>query len=171
MSAKNSKECFTIEHNINDLNKVNGLLKMQPVALDLVDCLLGEQLGAGVYRSVFVFNINPEKVIKVEPLNTQCNVQEYLAWNQIQHLTGPLEWVKDWFAPVHWISPNGRVLCMARTDPYSTKKKPAEIPKFLWDVKEENFGWLNGKYVCHDYGSIYAFMDFKKGFQKVGERW
>ncbi len=157
-----------LEANIESIEQICTYVSMPAVISDMVTSLIGEKLGAGVYRSTHVYNLDREKyVIKIEPLNTQCNVSEYLLWQEIKGLCGELAWVKDWFAPVKWISPCGRLLVMERTKPTSSKKKPEKVPKFLWDVKSDNFGWLRGKYVCHDYGSIYSFIQYKKGFTNV----
>lgn len=149
-----------LENHFTNIEDLCNILHLMPVATDMVSSLCGEKLGSGVYRSVHNFNIDPKCVIKIEPLNTQCNVTEYLLWNEIQHLCGDLAWVKDWFAPVKWISPNGRLLVMEKTFDKPKKKKPEFVPKFMWDVKPDNFGWIGNKYVCHDYGQFYNFISY-----------
>lgn len=88
-------------------------------------------------------------------------------WAQIEDLCGDLAWVKEWFAPVKWISPNGRVLIMKKTVEKPNKKRPERVPKFLWDVKWDNFGWIGNKFVCHDYGQFYNFMEYRKATRKI----
>lgn len=78
-----------------------------------------------------------------------------------------MEWVKDWFAPVKWISPNGRILVMRKTEEKPDKKRPDKVPDFLWDVKVDNFGWIGNNLVCHDYGQFYNMIDYKKKMKKV----
>ena len=164
-------ELMKLENNLNSITELCTLSGLASVSADLITCLVGEKIGTGCYRSVYEYNLDSKYVIKIEPLNTNCNITEYLLWNEIRGLTGELAWVKDWFAPVKWMSPNGRVLVMERTKQDYKKKKPTEIPKFMWDVKEDNFGWLGKKYVCHDYGQFYNFIHYSKAMQKVGNRW
>ena len=164
-------ERMKLENHFTNIEEICNLLHLMPVATDLAASLCGEKLGAGAFRSVHNYNLDPKYVIKIEPLNTQCNVTEYMLWNEIQHLTGPLAWVKDWFAPVKWISPNGRLLVMEKTKVIPSRKKPTRIPKFMWDVKEENFGWIGKNYVCHDYGQFYNFIHYSKTMVDVGDRW
>lgn len=156
-----------INDNLNNIKELNDILSLAPVANDIVTSLIGEEIGSGVYRTTYVYNLDHSYVIKAEPLNTQCNVVEYLLWQEIKELSGSLEWVKDWFAPVKWISPNGRLLVMKRTKQIKSRKKPDKVPKFLWDVKEDNFGWIDGKYVCHDYGQFYNFINYPKGMKSI----
>lgn len=156
--------------NLNDIEKLHSMLSLSPVATDMVTSLCGTAIGQGCYRSVFEYNLDPRYVIKVEPLNTGCNINEWSIWNEVQYLQGDLGFVKDWFAPVKWISPNGRILVMRKTNPHkwnSKKKRPERIPKFLTDIHVGNFGWIGKKYVCHDYGQLHGFMSYPKSTRKV----
>lgn len=146
-------------------NEIISILENFPVAIDLVTTFIGKKIGYGCYRDVYQYNLNDKYVIKLERENTDCNTVEYLLWNEIRGLCGNLAWVKDWFAPVNWISPNGKILVMEKTIERPNKKKPSKIPKFLWDVKEDNFGWIGNKYVCHDYGQFYNFIKYDKKMQ------
>jgi hypothetical protein len=164
-------ELMKLENNLNSTEEICTLTHLASVSSDLITCLVGEKIGSGCYRTVYEYNLDKKYVIKIEPLNTNCNVTEYMLWNEIRGLTGNLAWVKDWFAPVKWISPNGRVLVMQRTKVDYKKEKPKKIPKFMWDVKEDNFGWIGNKFVCHDYGQFYNFISYSKGMQDVGKKW
>lgn len=62
--------------------------------------------------------------------------------------------LKKWFAPCIDISPNGVFLLQKKTEPCSTSKYPTVVPSFFTDLKYQNFGLLNGKVVCFDYGTI-----------------
>lgn len=155
-----------LDNNLNSIHGLCDIYSLHSVNEDIITSLLGQKLGSGTYRSVYNCNINENDVIKVEPLNTQCNVSEYLLWEEIKGLHSDLAWVKDWFAPVRWISPNGRILCMAKTVK-SKKPMPSEVPCFLSDVKKDNFGWYKGRWVCHDYGFIYGFIKYQKKFKKI----
>lgn len=135
---------------------------------DIIAAIIGKPLGEGLSRNVFEYNLNPEKyVIKLETTNYRSNASEIILWNEIQGLKGPLSWVKDWFAPILWHSPNSLVLVMERTYQDPNRKKPDRIPSFFQDVAERNFGWLNNKFVCHDYGSIYGFIKYSNKFKKA----
>jgi len=156
-----------LEDNLLNIEKVSDLLKITPVALDFVTSICGNSIGFGIYRSVFDYNLDDKFVVKIEPLNTGCNLVEYMIWEEVKGLSGSLEWVKEWFAPVKWISPNGRILIMKKTKEDYKKKKPEGIPSFLWDVKEDNFGWIGNKFVCHDYGQFYNMIHYPKKMRKV----
>jgi hypothetical protein len=161
--------CY-IEDELLDSEQANAMLKIPAVGYDFVTSLCGEYLGSGQFRSVFDYALDDKYVIKIEPKNTNCNTIEYMMYNEIQYLQGDLSWVKDWFAPVKWISPNGRLLVMRKTKPHTDKtkkKRPDKIPKFLWDVKEENFGWIGNNYVCHDYGQLYNLIEYSKRMIKI----
>lgn len=162
-----------LEDNLNDVKSTSDILGVAPIATDLVTSLCGKFLGSGSARSVFEYNLDPKYVIKVEPLNSNNNHVEFLIWEGVKYLQGELEWVKKWFAPVKWISPNGRLLVMEKTKPHDYEKsRPKKIPKFLSDVKPNNFGWLGENYVCHDYAQFYNMIQYPKGMQKINwEKW
>ena len=160
-----------LEDNLSDLQRVTDLLNIAPISLDFVTSMCGKHLGSGTYRSVFEYNLDEKYVIKIEPRNTNCNQVEYTLWEEIKGLTGDLAWVKDWFAPVKWISPNGRILLMQKTKEDFNKEYPEKIPKFMWDVKPDNFGWIGKNLVCHDYGQFYSFIEYSKKMKKVDWSW
>jgi hypothetical protein len=155
-----------VRNYLNNLNAVNSIVQNSDVITDMVNTLCGQHIGDGLYRSVYEYQLDRNYVIKLEGTSTNCNLVEYLIWEEVQGLIGDMAWVKDWFAPVKWISPNGRILVMKKTKK-TDKPKPDKIPKFLWDVKENNFGWIGDKYVCHDYGQFYNMIHYPKGMQKV----
>lgn len=123
---------------------------------DAFNLICGKQLGAGINRTVFVYRINPEWVVKVESGNdgNWQNINEYKTWLRARDLPA-----RKWFAPVEWISPNGRVMLQKRTQPLDPKKLPAKMPAYLCDFKHENFGLLEGQLVAHDYGLTWQ-MEF-----------
>tara|TARA_R100000656_G_C3952223_1_gene128652 strand:- start:226 stop:747 length:522 start_codon:yes stop_codon:yes gene_type:complete len=163
---------FRLDDNLMDMNEMNTLTQMAPVLMDFVTVLCGKKLGAGTYRTVYEYNLDTNYVVKIEPLNTGQNMNEYMIWNQVQYFHGDLAWVKDWFAPVKWISPNGRILIMERTQETRMVRKnyverPKKVPSFFTDVHHGNFGWIGKRLVCHDYAFPYRFMEFKKRFRKA----
>ena len=46
-----------------------------------------------------------------------------------------------------------------KTEPLRAEEIPGRVPKFLADLKPSNFGWLNDRVVCHDYGLTGALKD------------
>lgn len=130
----------------------------------LKDCILaavlGEQLGRGCFRTVFA--LDEERVAKVEADGDSfSNAHEWAVWREVEGT----KWEK-WFAPCFSIDAFGVVLIQARTTPVSPAqwKRLKEVPNFMADLKAENFGMLNGRIVCHDYGN-HAF--FRRGLKRA----
>lgn len=101
-------------------------------------------------RKVYVLRLNPEYVIKIESGRQSFqNVAEWEYWS----------WVKDtkiekWFAPCELISTCGSMLVQRRVTPLRPNELPKRLPAFLdCDLKIENFGLIDGKFVCCDYGT------------------
>jgi hypothetical protein len=116
-------------------------------ARDVADMVLGECLGYGTTRAVYVHAMDEHKIVKVENgAHSFCNVYEHEVWDHVKDT----EFAK-WFAPVEYISPTGIVLVMRRTESVPSSLLPKEIPAFFDDIKPENFGMLDGRFVCHDY--------------------
>jgi len=156
-----------LTNRLNSITELSTICQLQDVNTDLILILCGEKIGSGVYRSVYEFNMNPERmVVKIEPRSTDCNMQEYLLWDEIQGLCGNLAWVKEWFAPIQYCSPNGKVLIMQRTKQLN-RPRPKKVPAFFTDVKADNFGWIGNRFVCHDYGFIHKFIKYEKKFQDI----
>ena len=119
------------------------------VARDFLGLMLGKQIGDGVYREVYESKLDKTKVIKFETGEQSfSNVIEYETWIRVENTK-----YAKWFAPVIEISSCGSVLVMEKTSPMSDREYPEKIPAYFTDTKYENFGWLNGHIVCHDYGS------------------
>lgn len=157
-----------LEDNLNDLNRVTDILKIPTLATDFVTSICGEFIRAGSFRAVYEYNLDPNFVVKIEPLNGNRNFIEWKIWQEVQELTNDLAWVKDWYAPCKWLSPNGRILIMQRTTQRHDRAKPEKVPSFLWDIKDNNFGWIGSKFVCHDYGeNFYAGCEYRKKFKKA----
>ena len=115
-------------------------------------------------RKVFDLPLMPGYVVKVEedPHRFQ-NILEWEAWNTVSYCKEA-----QWFAPCKAISPNGRVLVMAKTEPAQLSQYPARIPTFFTDLKYANFGLLNGRLVCHDYGtSLLMTVGINKRLKKA----
>jgi hypothetical protein len=78
------------------------------------------------------------------------NVIEWETWKRVEGTK-----FEKWFAPCRWISPSGIVLVMSKTIPATDY--PKKMPAFLWDFKRTNYGMLDGRLVCHDYGTHKMF--------------
>ena len=160
-----------IEDELNNIGALHHIVTCTPVITDLVTSLCGKHIAEGSFRSVYEYPLDEKYVIKLENNNSNCNLVEYMIWQEVKELKGNLEWVKKWFAPVKWISPNGRVLVMQKTrdseDVPKGCKIPEKVPKFLWDIKLENFGWIGKNFVCHDYGQFYNMIEYPKAMRKI----
>jgi len=159
-----------LKNNLNDIKELSAITQMESVNSDLIKMFIGKHINSGCYRSVFEFNPNPDKyVIKIEHDDTNSNTNEFLIWDEVNYLCGDLAWVKEWFAPVLWMSPNGKILIQERTKDYASTNKeyPDQLPSFFTNIKYSNFGWLNNRFVCHDYGAINRFIKYDKKFRKA----
>lgn len=120
--------------------------------------MTGEVLGQGMSRRVYAHPHDPTKVIKMEnKAGSFGNIQEWHIWDEFKAVAS----VAKWLAPCHHISDCGAFLIMERTQPLTIKKIPEKIPKFLTDHKRENFGMIDNRIVCHDYGFIIKTLDDK----------
>lgn len=124
-----------------------------------LDILCGEYIGSGASRTVYQSNLFENWVIKIERDGINSNLLEYETWCVVKNTK-----FKKWFAPCAWISDNGKVLIMEKTEPLEklSKKMIKTLPKFISDVKRDNFGLLNGKLVTHDYAfTIDKFIELE----------
>lgn len=123
--------------------------------------LIGEQLGSGATRRVYELKHNPNLVLKVEYASRQfCNVAEYEIWKEVVGTD-----MEKFFAPVVDIDVWGGALLMRRTKPITErefKRHVNQLPAFLNDWHWGNFGRLNGRIVCHDYGYHLAIFQAVK---------
>lgn len=110
---------------------------------------LGEKLGEGIARKVYVFRPDPKLVVKIE--RASCSFQNVLEWEAWNYLCAKHA---KWLAPCRHISPCGSILLQDRADPLRVTEKTKRLPKFLIDVKRQNFGMLGDKMVCFDYGTL-----------------
>lgn len=150
----------------------NDIIKFRDdivVTTDIFNLLCGDEIGEGIGRKVFQHNMDKNLVVKIATTQegVRCNSNEYVLWEEIQGLKGNLAWVKDWFAPVVAISENANILIMKKTQEKEGKKRPTEVPNFFMDVHYGNFGWIGNKFLCHDYGVIFGFINYSKKFVKI----
>jgi hypothetical protein len=112
------------------------------------ELLVGKLLGEGIARKTYECKLLPDCVVKIEENGGSFqNILEWSVWEDVQ-------WTdyRGWFAPCQFIAPDGSVLIQKKTGPVPDSKWPAKVPKFLTDIKKDNFGLYQGKVVCHDYG-------------------
>lgn len=139
----------------------------QAIWRDFSALFLGERLGGGLSREVFVCATNPAWVVKIETGEHRQNIMEQLVWDVVsgEPNWGSCETWRQWFAPVVRISPDGRALIQARTYPAPKSEPfPKSVPDFLADVRPCNWGWLKGRWVCHDYGFSWLLA---RGFKRA----
>jgi hypothetical protein len=127
---------------------------------------LGKKLGGGIGRSVFVYELNPRFVIKVEERGYQ-NIIEWELWKLVKDMPPH----RRWLAPCRSISGFGSILLMDRTLPAPRSKYPEKMPAWLGDYKYSNFGLLQGRLVCHDYGSFVNQSNGVNGKMRKADWW
>lgn len=119
------------------------------VARDFFRLFTKEQLGQGSARAVYSCSIRPDLVIKFEDSSGSFqNIIEWETWRRVQGTK-----FEEFFAPCEQISPCGTVLLQKRTTPVERDAYPKRLPRFLTDLKRSNYGRLDGRFVCHDYGT------------------
>jgi hypothetical protein len=109
---------------------------------EILENYLGECIGQGSSRWVFEFN--NKLVLKIEKGNWHANAIEWDTWMAVYGT----KWEK-WFAPIEYISPNGRLMFQRKCN--KVYEQPKKLPNFLADVKLSNLGELNGQIVAIDY--------------------
>lgn len=120
---------------------------------DAFNLLCGKQLGSGIHRDVYECRIRPDLVVKVEnslqgEWRSFANVQEHQFWTDNEYAPA----VAKWLAPCEYLSPDGRISLQRRARPVQQGDAlPDKLPSFLTDLKDENFGWLDGQLVAVDY--------------------
>ena len=135
-----------------------------PTLDQLRDFLLGERLGFGVDREVYVYRPDPRLVIKLQV--GEYDFQNVAEWNLWVNASAAL---RKHLAPVHDISPTGAVLLQARCEPCPEHLIPAKMPKVLADLHKDNLGLYEGRPVAVDYGRhlAYAMSANAKAMSKV----
>jgi hypothetical protein len=122
----------------------------------VLELLIGDQLGSGAYRRVYELKRDDTLVAKIEYYGKEfCNIVEMGVWREVRET--PIE---KWFAPCEAIDSLGLVLFQRRTQPFASRqafdaevlRQSTTLPDFFDDVHWGNFGMLEGRLVCHDYG-------------------
>lgn len=141
------------------MSETSEYFKANTISRDFFHLIVGEKIGYGVARETYECNTDKNLVIKFETGGQSFqNIIEHKFWEDNSHC----EEVNRWLAPVVSISTCGSVLLMKRTEPIPRSfKLPLKMPSFLGDFKRTNFGLLDGKLVCHDYGTSQFGTDTK----------
>ena len=117
----------------------------------------GPLLGSGANRRVYACSFDPTLVIKVETGTDFSNIKEWNTWQDYKHDKR----VAKWLAPCVAISDYGSVLIQKRAKPVRVSDLPRAVPAFLADRKIENWGLIDGKPVCVDYGWTESRLQMK----------
>jgi len=134
---------------MTDIKELRRDFFTNAIAADLLSLCLGARLGGGISRDVFVWLPDPKLVAKVETDGGSFqNVNEWNVWQRCGNVLG----IHNWLAPCVSISSCGIILLQKRTEPLIRSKWPKKVPAFLTDLKPDNFGLIDDKPVCHDYG-------------------
>lgn len=119
------------------------------LARDLFGMIAGTSLGAGTHRHIFNHATDPNLIVKIENgYQSFSNIHEWEVWNRIKDTN-----LAKWFVPCVALSGAGTVLIMKRAKPLTPKQVPKKVPAFFTDLKEENWGWYQGRPACLDYGN------------------
>ena len=91
---------------------------------DLFGLICGDLIDYGLSRRVYVYEPNPDYVIKFENKGRWFqNVIEWETWSEVKETK-----YSRWFAPCRMISPCGTVLVQERTTPLPHEKYPKQMP-------------------------------------------
>jgi len=118
---------------------------------ELLDLITNKKIGVGAYRTVYSLNDCDDYIIKVANGDDgeKENLRELLLWIEIKDCYPKL---KKYFAPCLSCSDTGKYLLQKKVIFPDFKKYPKQLPSFFSDTKYQNFGLLNGKLVCIDFG-------------------
>lgn len=122
------------------------------VGRELGSLLLGDLFARGSARDVYTTPLDDAWVVKVETTaGSFQNVIEWETWREVQETPFSI-----YFAPCLHISKCGGVLIQRKTQAVGLSQLPKRMPAFLCDFKRSNYGLLDGRIVCHDYGLQFA---------------
>lgn len=130
------------------------------VARDLLELVRGELLGEGAGRQVHRCALRPDIVLKFETgARSFQNAVEWTAWRKVQGLPS----LAAWFAPCVAVSACGSVLAQRYAEPFAgpdDPRLPRSVPAAFTDLKVENWGTIDGRAVCVDYGVLLMGVAF-----------
>ena len=135
------------------------------LSLDMAHFFLGEIINWGETRTVFSNPHDPKTVIKWERTASSNNLLEFEWWNEIKEYKE----LRKWFAPALRISGCGKFLVIGKTD--IVLNWPTRLPKFMHDIKQENYGTYKDQFVCHDYANLCMVDGLKKRSKMKRVKW
>ena len=117
---------------------------------ELAKLFCGSVLGSGAHRTVYANALDSNLVIKIEE-SAKCfsNIVEWEMWKLSQDTS-----LGRWLTPCVAISNCGSVLVQRRVQPVRMEEMPKVVPALFTDLKIENWGKLDGRIVCCDYGNM-----------------
>lgn len=134
---------------------------------DMLNLFCGKLLGEGTYRKVFEMRLDPSMVVKRDSGANWSNISEWQLYSELHDTP-----IGKWMAPCWHISPMGLWLVQARTTPILFSDLPKEVPAIFADTKQANWGWFEGRAVCHDYGNHMAYrLSNKPGARMKTPTW
>ncbi len=114
---------------------------------DILDNFFGEHLGSGYSRAVFDYKLDKKYVAKIDTNTRGSNYMEWEVWNEVKNTR-----FAKYFAECKSISADGKILIQrkaAKIEWFHTI--PKQLPAFFHDIRQDNFGVIDGKIVCIDY--------------------
>jgi hypothetical protein len=124
------------------------------ITCDFFHLICSERLGKGVAREVYRSAFDPTMVFKFEKdAGSFQNIMEWETWQNVKFTADLKNDYAQYFAPCLGISPCGTILAQRYARPLQDEELPKELPAFFTDIKKSNFGILNNKVVCVDYGN------------------
>lgn len=114
---------------------------------DLFRMMCGKQIGEGSARQVYDCAYDSSLVVKME--NRAYSFQNVIEWN-VWNDALSMPHARRWLAPCTKISACGTILLQKKT--VKPVEYPDGLPVWLTDTKKQNYGLLDGEFVCHDYG-------------------
>ena len=127
----------------------------------IIKDICGKKVSSGTYRDVYEVKGSKRYVIKVERNMSEGQFANVTEWrNYIDN--------KDWYllkrylVPCCAINETGQVLIQRRVSQkgMTLKDMPKKIPNLFTDTKIENWGLIDGEFVCCDY-SFLRNVEFK----------
>lgn len=126
-----------------------------PYLHDALTILCGDLIGSGYARTTYIYKPDPRYVIKVQ--SSREDFQNQTEWKLYTDLKADRCPLCEWLAPVTQISDFGVWMVQRRTEPVGLqylRKHHKQIPEMFADTKAANWGLMDGRLVCHDYGRL-----------------
>lgn len=138
------------------------------LTLDTFSLVAGEKIGSGISRAVYVYRPDPTLVVKFEAARERFeNATEWSLWQHVKDVKR----VSRWFAPCVAISDSGAVMLQRRVMTAQPREYLDKLPAFLTDTKRSNFGILDGRLVCCDYGTHLMLENGMTARMRKAEWW